>query len=340
MKQVFIVAAWLLLTMAAGSLSAGVQPSVVFFGDSLSDTGNRFFDEGIMNTPPYDVALADDLVPSYPYAIGGPTFTNGAVWAQHLAKALGDPGASQAALRSSGLGSNYAYAGARASNEPPLDPNTNRNLTDQIDQYLADVNGQAFPGALHVVFIGGNDVTEAIAAYLLLFQQDPDQAEFVSKWIVSNAVLSVFSNVLELRQAGAQRFLIVLAANAGYSPLFAPARPYSPLVGAGVASGFNCAIAGEGATRACAPSADPTLVQVLEASGAEVELLDGQALFDDIINNPDKYGLNNTTDHCIAPNVPPFQCRDADAYVYWDNIHPTARVHEIIGEAAAAVMAE
>lgn len=302
--------------------------------------GNRFFDEGILNTPPYDLAAADNLVPSYPYAIGGPTFTNGATWAKHFAAAGGDPGAAQAALRSRGLGANYAYAGARASNDPPLEPNANRNLSDQVDQYLADVNNQPYSGALHVIFIGGNDVAEAIVAYLLLAQEDPDQAQFVSEWIVSNAVSSVFSNAIELRQAGVQRFLLVLAPNVGYSPLYAEVYPYGALVGAGIASGFNCAIAGEGPTRVCAPSANPTLEQVLLGSGAEVDVLDGQALFDDMINNPDEYGLSNTTEHCIAPYDPPYMCLDSDRYVYWDNIHPTARVHEIIGEAAAALMSE
>lgn len=327
-------------SIVSGSLFANDQPSIVFFGDSLSDTGNRFFDEGTLHTPPYDVALAENLVPSFPYAIGGPTFTDGKVWTQHFAQALGDPGTARAALRSRGKASNYAYAGARASNEPPLVPNTNRNLTDQVDQYLADVNDLAFPDALHVVFIGGNDMAEAVAAYLLLAQQDPTQAQLVLEWIVGNAVFSTISNVVELRQAGAQRFLLVLAPNTGYSPLFAAARPFSPLVGAAAASGFNCAIAGPGVTRACPPTTDPTLLQVLQASGAEVDVLDGQALIDDIIVNAAQYGLTNTTDHCIAPNEPPFQCLNPDEYVYWDNIHPTARIHEIIAEAAAAVVAD
>ena len=209
-----------------------------------------------------------------------------------------------------------------------------------MSQYLADQNGQAYADALHVVFIGGNDVAEAIGAYLLLFQQDPGQAQGVLEWIIGNAVTSTFANALELRQAGAKRFLLILAPNVGYSPLFEAARPFSPLVGAGAANGFNCAIAGDGVTRTCAPSSNPTLVQVLQASGAEVNLLDSQALFDAIIANSAVYGLTNTTDHCIQPNVPPYQCTNEDEYVYWDNIHPTGRIHEIIGQAAAAVFAD
>jgi len=339
MKRYFsLIGCLLLLTTASGVVWAKAQPSIVFIGDSLSDTGNRFFDEGIVNTPPYDLAAADNLVPSYPYAIGGPTFTNGMAWSERFARMLGDPGAAQAALRSNGIASNYAYAGARASNEPPLEPNTNRNLTDQVDQYLADVNHQAYSDALHVVFIGGNDVAESVGAYLLLVQQDPAQAQFISEWIISNAVQSVFSNVIEVRQAGAQRFLLMLTPNAGYSPLFAAARPFSPVVGATVASGFNCAIAGEGVTRSCPASADPTLVQLLEASGAEVDVVDVQEIVDEIMGNPTSYGLANTSDHCIAPDEPPYQCRNPEQYFYWDNIHPTARIHEIVASVAVSLV--
>ena len=98
----------------------GPRRSIVFFGDSLSDTGNRYFDERIKNTPPYDLAAAENLVPSYPYAIGGPTYTNGRAWPTHFARALGDPGSAQPALRNTPRALNYAYAGARASNDPPL----------------------------------------------------------------------------------------------------------------------------------------------------------------------------------------------------------------------------
>ena len=38
----------------------------VIFGDSLSDTGNRFFDTGSMNTPGYEFVASQNLIPSLP----------------------------------------------------------------------------------------------------------------------------------------------------------------------------------------------------------------------------------------------------------------------------------
>jgi phospholipase/lecithinase/hemolysin len=140
-KLVGSIAVILALGLPLGTLAdtTNAKDDFVIFGDSLSDTGNRFFDTGSMNTPPYEFVASENLIPSLAYAIGGPTYTNGKVWVQHLVRSQGVPGAAHAALRSDGIAANYAYAGARASNTAPLPPNGNRNLGDQVDLYLADV---------------------------------------------------------------------------------------------------------------------------------------------------------------------------------------------------------
>lgn len=67
-------------------------------------------------------------------------------------------------------------------------------------------------------------------------------------------------------------------------------------------------------------------------------MLNGRALLDDILESPASYGLTNTTERCVMAFVPPYRCDRSDEYVFWDNFHPTARVHEIISEAAITVM--
>lgn len=300
----------------------------VIFGDSLSDTGNRFFDTGSMNTPPYEFVAAENLIPSLPYAIGGPTYTNGKVWVQHLVRSLGHPGAAQAALRSEGIAANYAYSGARASNAAPLPPNANRNLGDQVDLYTAAATGAGVsPETVHVIFIGGND----IAGGLFLASQGGNPVP-----VITNAVGSVFDNAIKLASAGAHRFLIVTAPNPGSIPAFG-GNPGAIFVGAQLTTVFNCAVAGTGPSRPFCPPQPPGVPTVADALrglfGAEVTVFDAQALFDDISTNPGVYGLTNTSQPCIQPSAPSFQCNNPEQYLYWDNIHPTAAVHRILANA-------
>jgi len=312
----------------------GGKQDLVFFGDSLSDTGNRYFDEGSMNTPPYELAAAENLIPSLPYAIGGPTFTNGQPWVEYVARAIGRGGVSQAALRSNGIAANYAYAGARASNAFPLPPNTNRNLGDQVVQYIADAGPEGISAdTLHIIFIGGNDIGGAI--FVASAVQNPVLREQLVNMVLQNAIESVFENALALAGSGAQRFLFLTTPNAGYIPAFGGDLG-AIFLGGQLASFFNCAIVGVTPTFDCPllPLGTPTVAGVLTGVfGAEVAVFDTKSLLDDMIADPENYGLSNTSDHCIKPFEPPYRCDAPDEYLYWDNIHPTAKVHEIIGNA-------
>ncbi len=281
-----------------------------------------------MNTPPYALAAAENLIPSLPYAIGGPTYTNGQPWVKYVARAIGRGGAAQAALRSKGIAANYAYAGAQASNAPPLPPNTNRNLGDQVNQYIADAGpGGISADTLHIILIGGNDFGGAI--FLASAGADPLP-------VLQNAIGSVFNNALALAQAGARRFVFLTTPNVGYIPAFGGDLG-AIFLGDQLANGFNCAIVGITPTFDCPflpPGVPATVAGALTAIyGAEITVFDSKKLLDDMIANPENYGLSNTSDPCIMPFVPPFRCENPDEYLYWDNIHPTAKVHEFIGKA-------
>lgn len=72
--------------------------------------------------------------------------------------------------------------------------------------------------------------------------------------------------------------------------------------------------------------------------GIDVRILDIYALLNEIILDPASYGIVNVDDACVTPNVPPFTCKKPDTYLFWDGIHPTKIVHDIVAQEAAEVL--
>jgi len=59
----------------------------------------------------------------------------------------------------------------------------------------------------------------------------------------------------------------------------------------------------------------------------------------DAKENPEKYGLKNSTGGCLqnwssfvyggATGEQPIECTDPNKYMFWDGVHPTTKFHEI-----------
>ena len=306
--------------LATPLLAWGEEPlsQIVIFGDSLSDTGNAFVLQRVNNTPPaYSVDAL--LVPDDAYARGGHHFTNGATWAEDLARPLGLAADVGPAFRAANhLATNYAVGGARAAND-----GNNVNLPVQVQDFLEDFGNSAPSDALYVIEIGGNDVRDALAA--LLTGQDP-------ALVIGAGVASIGTNIGTLYAAGARRFLVWNVANIGLSPAV---RTLDAQFGPGIAGaadslvqGFNANLGGILAT----------LQQTLP--GIEILEFDLYGEFNAIVTNPALFGLTDVVDACIAPNVPPFVCTNPDQYVFWDGIHPTKVVHAIIARDVAQLLGE
>jgi len=72
--------------------------------------------------------------------------------------------------------------------------------------------------------------------------------------------------------------------------------------------------------------------------GIDVKTLDLYALLNEVIANPSSFGIINTEDACVTPNVIQYKCKKPDTYLFWDGIHPTKAVHAIMAQRAAEVL--
>lgn len=77
------------------------------------------------------------------------------------------------------------------------------------------------------------------------------------------------------------------------------------------------------------------LVPQLQArfSDAVIELSNWGLFYDDILNNPGRYGITNTTDACQSGfGAAATVCANPDAYFYYIVAHPSDAAHRIVGD--------
>jgi len=302
---------------------------IVVFGASLSDPGNVFvllsnpelfdYDENCdltapANTPPYD-ALDDFLIPDGSYAIGGHHVSNGATWIEQFARSRGLSGSVRPALRATGLkASNYAVGGARATTFP-----CRFNLQDQLDIYFSDFS-ETSADTLVVIEIGGNDVRDALAGAALGLDPIP---------VLTTAIDSISETVQDLYAHGARNFLLMNVPAIGKTP----AVKMIDVVFPGTATAANqLTVAFNFGLAQLQFGLNSILPEV------DIRTIDLYALLNDIISTPESFGIINTEDACITPNIPPFKCKKPDTYLFWDGIHPTKAVHGIMAQRAAEVL--
>src|SRR5262249_19171144 len=151
--RVFVLFALLSLSNVPGAFAQDIT-KLVFFGDSLSDPGNYFVAFGTIAQQPFGP------IPDAPYAIGGHHFTNGATWAEQLARDLHLPTSGSPALRTPGVFTNYAVGRARARARAPVFPQY--DLSTQVGVFLSDFGGRAPSDSVYVVWIGANDLDDAL----------------------------------------------------------------------------------------------------------------------------------------------------------------------------------
>ncbi|MFV1992615.1 MAG: SGNH/GDSL hydrolase family protein [Acidiferrobacterales bacterium] len=266
---------------------------VVVFGDSLSDTGNLASLIGNFPSPPYYMNRV----------------SNGPVAVEVLANKLYLDALPSLHLIGPAQGSNYAVAGARAGGSEFID------LGFQVTMFLANNSGAAPANFLYIVFIGGNDVRDA--------RGEADQVTAMA--IIDQAVAMEIAAIQNLVAAGASDILVVNVPDIGAIPesgllaiaLGQPAlKEYASLL-----------------TRAYNKKLKKQLkVLKHQLNEVDIEQFDLFKFFGKLIKHANKYGFDNATDACFssATLIVNPAC-NFENFVFFDEIHPTAHAHAIVG---------
>ena len=312
-KATNLMALWLAIVMfgiPGGLWAKDGFDKVYIFGDSLSDPGNIYALTGQTSKAPYD------LIPSAPYAIGGHQFSNGKTWAQRFTQNLKLNKSGKAALEAPGKNGNYAFGGSR------LIPNSLSPVpsgADQVNLYLADYHGEVDDKALFVIQFGGNDVRDALE--VLVETRDID----VAGAIIQTAVESEIALILQLYSSGARHFLVVNVPDIGLTPAAKMAGPEAVFFSGILGASFNEGLA-------------TGLESLSSLPGIKIDSFDLFSLLHSVADSPEEFGISNVESACLMFMMKSgAKCSNSENYLFWDGIHPTAVVHKLVGDSAAAL---
>lgn len=282
----------------AGDLIPRPVNQVLFFGDSLSDTGNIYF------------LTNQQIPPSPPYYQG--RFSNGPIWVDDLAQALGITIVNITSLITQDLQTtarpsiNFAVGGA-TSGDRNIGSSLLPGLTQELELFQELSPNQ--PRALYALWIGGND-------YIGL-RQFPASRRRVRRDVFP-VIRNIETALVTLAQTNPRTILVANLPDLGKTPF---GRTNAPAALTQLSKTHNI-----------------LLSQVLHQMRyrfprTQFLLLDINTLFNQVTQNPNLYQLTNVTDACLDQNSGTV-CSNQDSYLFWDDVHPTQVGHRIIAQAA------
>lgn len=270
------------------------------FGDSLSDTGNL-----ASVTQPFPLPFYMNRV------------TNGPVAVDVLAENFSLTADASLHLLSMNSGTNYSVAGANAYGGEAID------LQTQLISFQVNHGYVAPADALYVIFIGGNDVRSALSV------DKPADAET----IIVAAANEVRLTVESLIQAGAKTFFIVNAPSIGLIP-------ETQLVAEETADPELTKYAHKLSKR-YRNALNMVVEQLEEDSDVDIIQFDLFKFFNKLVKKADDFGFTNSTEACFSTVNFTFHVDcNFDEFVFFDEIHPTARVHALVGDAMAEALSK
>ncbi len=299
-----VSAALIIAALNGPAATAAPFSELIDFGDSLSDVGNVYWATG-------------GYEPRPPYA--GGRFSNGPLWVEDLATLLGIPKPKPAIANLFG-NTDFAIAGAQTGNTSVHAANFG-DLPTQLSLFRVGHPFFAPSRALYTLWFGADD---------LLFSDigagiQPTPIGTPPPYVVSQAVNNELGLVTSLASQGARNFLVVGVPDLGTTPLVRSEGSAIMAQATGLAEDYNQALVSG--------------LAGLSASGLSIRYLDSFDLLDSAVNDPGAYGFTDVTDPCWNGNYTGqgTECASPDSYLFWDTLHPTARGHFLLAEAACAV---
>jgi phospholipase/lecithinase/hemolysin len=227
-------------------------------------------------------------------------FSNGPVAVEYLAQGLG-------LSKDTGY-VNLAIGGARTGMDGNAGPNT--GMTAQLSGLLAATPALS-SSALYVVWGGANDL-----------RADPSS--------VQSTILNLREIVVDLYAAGARNFLLPNLPDLGLTPEALD----SPIPGASDGASFISMAFNDGLAASYAGLA-------AQWTDETFYMFDAMAAQRAIVFGAPGNGFTDVSSRCLDTRVnPPTLCAMPETYLYWDNIHPTAAAHQILGAQMLAAVPE
>lgn len=189
---------------------------------------------------------------------------------------------------------NFASGGATTGGAQGIPP----GLLTQINSYTATVSS-AQPQALYLIWAGAND-------YL------GGDTDFT---VPINNLLTAVKSLLAI---GAKNIYVVNLPDLGKLPGTLTTQRSGSLTDLTNKHNYGLATA---------------LKSENQQLSSEINLryLDVNALFYQVSNHPQKFGLTNVTDPCLIYFS---VCADPNKYLFWDSVHPTTIAHKLLVELA------
>jgi phospholipase/lecithinase/hemolysin len=276
--------------------------TIVAFGDSLSDT------DATNNFTQWQVPSRDTWFAGH--------FSDGWTWVEYAAESLNV------------IPYNEAWGGAGVEPVPLVSwiPNwfeyfhlylpSLMQETGYFNQRVSTLAPRDPNKTLYTILIGGNDF---------------NRNEAVNS--VINGVATTVQNLIV--ENGAKNIIVLNLPDISVAPIFQPGHSRSFMRASVQASvgGYDQQLI----------SLISSLNQIYAANQANITLFDTTNVFNQIMNNPASFGLINTTTTCLAnPDNDNYMgnskmtadCNGSN-YFFWDQLHPTTRIHQILGTAVA-----